>query len=120
MIHVFGIPPGSSSIHSYAHNGGVPLLLVEDEVRVAGFIAEGLQEQSYQVDIATDGEQAMYLAAVKRYEAAIVDVLLPKKRRSLMFCYPRRMGALFAESCSEVVPQRQSSYRLHWIRLTTE
>src|SRR5262250_2140870 len=79
MIHVFGIPPGSSSIPSYAHNGGVPLLLVEDEVRVAGFIAEGLQEQSYQVDIATDGEQAMYLAAVKRYEAAIVDVLLPKK-----------------------------------------
>jgi len=52
---------------------------VEDEARVAGFIAKGLREQSYQVDIAADGEQAMYLAAVNHYDTVIVDVLLPKK-----------------------------------------
>jgi two-component system copper resistance phosphate regulon response regulator CusR len=52
---------------------------VEDEARVAGFIAKGLREHSYQVDIAADGEQAMDLAAVNRYDAVIVDVLLPKK-----------------------------------------
>jgi two-component system copper resistance phosphate regulon response regulator CusR len=37
----------------------VRVLLVEDESRVAGFIARGLREQSYAVDIARDGEQAI-------------------------------------------------------------
>ena len=36
----------------------VRILLVEDESRVAGFIAKGLREQAYAVDIARDGEQA--------------------------------------------------------------
>ena len=73
--------PAGFIVHSFicAHNGGVPLLVVEDEARVAGFIVKGLREQSYQVDIAADGEQAIYLAAVNRYDAVIVDVLLPKK-----------------------------------------
>jgi two-component system copper resistance phosphate regulon response regulator CusR len=73
--------PGGFIVHSFisAHNEGVPLLLVEDEARVAAFIAKGLREQSYVVDIAADGEQAMYLAAVNRYDAVIVDVLLPEK-----------------------------------------
>jgi len=46
---------------------------------VAAFIAKGLREQSYAVDIAGDGEQALYLAAVNQYDVVILDVLLPKK-----------------------------------------
>jgi two-component system copper resistance phosphate regulon response regulator CusR len=57
----------------------VRVLLVEDEARVAGFLAKGLREQSYAVDIAGDGEQALYLAAVNPYDVVILDVLLPKK-----------------------------------------
>ena len=38
----------------------VRILLVEDEIRVAGFIAKGLREQSYAVDVAADGERASY------------------------------------------------------------
>ena len=38
------------------------ILLVEDESRVAGFIAKGLREQTYAVDIATNGEEALYQA----------------------------------------------------------
>ncbi|HEV3197466.1 MAG TPA: response regulator transcription factor [Bryobacteraceae bacterium] len=57
----------------------VRILLVEDESRVAGFIAKGLREQAYAVDIARDGEQALYYAAVNEYDLIILDVLLPVK-----------------------------------------
>ena len=55
------------------------ILLVEDEARVAGFIAAGLREHAYAVDIATDGEQALYQASVNDYDLVILDVLLPVK-----------------------------------------
>jgi two-component system, OmpR family, copper resistance phosphate regulon response regulator CusR len=54
------------------------LLLVEDEPRVARFIAKGLRERSYAVDTASDGEQALYLSAVNEYDLIILDVMLPK------------------------------------------
>jgi len=57
----------------------VRILLVEDESRVAGFIAKGLREQSYAVDISSDGEQALYQAAVNQYDIVILDVMLPLK-----------------------------------------
>jgi two-component system copper resistance phosphate regulon response regulator CusR len=57
----------------------VRILLVEDEARVAGFIAKGLREQAYAVDIAGDGEQALYQAAVNQYDIVILDVMLPVK-----------------------------------------
>lgn len=55
------------------------VLLVEDENRVAGFIAKGLREQSYAVDVAADGERALYQAAVNTYDLVILDVMLPVK-----------------------------------------
>ena len=55
------------------------VLLVEDEARVARFMARGLREQAYAVDLATDGEDALYQAAVNTYDAIILDVMLPKK-----------------------------------------
>jgi two-component system copper resistance phosphate regulon response regulator CusR len=57
----------------------VRILLVEDESRVAGFIAKGLREQAYAVDIAGDGEQALYHAAVNQYDIVILDIMLPLK-----------------------------------------
>ena len=57
----------------------VRILLVEDESRVAGFIAKGLREQTYAVDIARDGERALYYAAVNDYDLVILDVMLPIK-----------------------------------------
>jgi len=55
----------------------VRILLVEDESRVAAFIARGLREQAYAVDLALDGEQALYLASVNDYDLIILDVMLP-------------------------------------------
>src|SRR5713226_1244798 len=55
------------------------VLLVEDEPRVAGFIAKGLLEQTYAVDVARDGEEALYYAAENQYDLVILDVMLPVK-----------------------------------------
>ena len=71
-------PPVVGSV-KFHHNSYVRILLVEDEARVAGFIARGLREQSYAVDIAPDGEQALYQAAVNQYDLVILDVMLPIK-----------------------------------------
>lgn len=54
-------------------------MLLEDEPEMAGFIARGLREQSYAVDVAADGEQALYLAEINSYDLAIFDVRLPVK-----------------------------------------
>lgn len=55
------------------------ILLVEDEARVAGFIARGLREQTYAVDVARNGEEALYQAGVNQYDLVVLDVMLPLK-----------------------------------------
>jgi two-component system copper resistance phosphate regulon response regulator CusR len=54
------------------------VLLVEDEPRAAEMLAKGLREQAYAVDVAADGEAAVYQAATTDYDAVILDVMLPK------------------------------------------
>jgi two-component system copper resistance phosphate regulon response regulator CusR len=55
------------------------ILLVEDEPRMVNVIAKGLREQSYAVDVAGDGEAALYQASINDYDVIILDVLLPKQ-----------------------------------------
>jgi two-component system copper resistance phosphate regulon response regulator CusR len=55
------------------------ILLVEDEPDAASILAKGLREQTYAVDIASDGEQADFKAAVNHYDLIILDVMLPRK-----------------------------------------
>jgi two-component system, OmpR family, copper resistance phosphate regulon response regulator CusR len=67
-----------SSVNPH-YKGSVRILLVEDEERVAGFVGRGLRENAYAVDIAGDGEQALYMASINRYDLVILDVMLPRK-----------------------------------------
>jgi two-component system copper resistance phosphate regulon response regulator CusR len=53
------------------------LLLVEDDPRIARFVAKGLREQSYAVDVVGSGEEALYQAAINTYDLAILDVMIP-------------------------------------------
>jgi two-component system, OmpR family, copper resistance phosphate regulon response regulator CusR len=55
------------------------ILLIEDEKKTAAFLAKGLREGGFTVDIAGDGETGLELALATRYELLIVDVMLPKK-----------------------------------------
>src|ERR1700731_847616 len=53
------------------------LLLVEDDARIARFVAKGLREQAYAVDVANTGDDALYQAAINTYDLVILDVMLP-------------------------------------------
>jgi DNA-binding response OmpR family regulator len=55
------------------------ILLVEDEPRMANVIAKGLREQTYAVDVAEDGEAALYQTSINDYDVLVLDVLLPKR-----------------------------------------
>src|SRR3954469_17153755 len=55
------------------------ILLVEDEPGAAHMLAKGLREQSYAVDVATDGEAAIFQAGTTDYDAVVLDVMLPKQ-----------------------------------------
>lgn len=53
------------------------VLLVEDDPRIARFISQALREQSYAVDSAADGGDALYKASINDYDAVILDVMIP-------------------------------------------
>ena len=55
------------------------ILLVEDEPSAALMLAKGLREQAYAVDVAADGEAALYQASINDYDLVILDVMLPLK-----------------------------------------
>ena len=55
------------------------ILLVEDDIKIASFIVEGLREAGFAVDQATDGEDGLHLGLSGSYDAAIVDIMLPKR-----------------------------------------
>ena len=55
------------------------ILLVEDEERIASFVARGLKEARYVVDVAKDGEKGQFMAEVNEYDLVILDIMLPGK-----------------------------------------
>ena len=54
------------------------ILIVEDEKKVAAFIKKGLEEETYAVDIAPDGEEGFHLGEQNQYDLIILDLMLPK------------------------------------------
>lgn len=54
------------------------ILLIEDDPRTASFIIKGLRQEGFAVDHAEDGEQGLYMAKENPFDAAIVDIMLPK------------------------------------------
>ncbi|TMG82566.1 MAG: response regulator transcription factor, partial [Betaproteobacteria bacterium] len=54
------------------------VLLVEDEPQAAQVLAKGLREQAYAVDIAADGDTALFQAGTTDYDALILDLMLPR------------------------------------------
>jgi response regulator RpfG family c-di-GMP phosphodiesterase len=46
------------------------VLVVEDDIKIASFVANGLREAGFSVDTTADGEQALHLALLVPYNAA--------------------------------------------------
>ena len=55
------------------------LLFVEDDPRLARVVTRGLQEQSYAVDVVSDGNEALYQVEINDYDLVILDVMIPGK-----------------------------------------
>lgn len=53
------------------------ILLVEDDESIAGFLKRGLEAESFVVDLASDGEQAIELCRDFEYPLILLDVMLP-------------------------------------------
>jgi len=54
------------------------ILVVEDDDQIASFVTKGLKQSGYAVDHCVDGEEALTLATTTPYDAAVVDIQLPK------------------------------------------
>lgn len=54
------------------------ILVVEDDRKIASFVVNGLKQSGYAVDHCPDGEEALAKAQTIAYDAAVVDVMLPK------------------------------------------
>ena len=54
------------------------ILVVEDDSKIASFVANGLKQNGYAVDCAKDGEEGLDLATSVSYDAAVLDLMLPR------------------------------------------
>ena len=57
---------------------GMRILVVEDDKKIASFVVNGLKQSGYAVDQAADGEEGLLKAQTVAYDAAVVDLMLPK------------------------------------------
>jgi two-component system OmpR family response regulator len=54
------------------------VLVVEDDKKIASFVTRGLKEAGFAVDHADNGEDALHMALSEPYDAAVMDIMLPK------------------------------------------
>jgi DNA-binding response OmpR family regulator len=54
------------------------ILIVEDEIGIANFLQQGLEEEGYTVLVANDGEKGLELALTQKINIILLDWMLPK------------------------------------------
>ncbi|MEO7206308.1 MAG: response regulator transcription factor [Steroidobacteraceae bacterium] len=54
------------------------ILVVEDDDKIASFVVNGLKQSGFAVDRAADGEEGLSLFQSAKYDAAMLDIMLPK------------------------------------------
>ena len=59
------------------------VLVVEDSVKMAALVRRGLEEAGYAVDVADDGEEAVWLGGENPYDAIVLDVMLGQSATAL-------------------------------------
>jgi len=57
----------------------VRLLLIEDDPKIASFVANGFRQGGFAVDALSNGDDGLYMALTEGYDIAIIDVMLPGK-----------------------------------------
>jgi two-component system OmpR family response regulator len=54
------------------------VLVVEDDKKIASFVVNGLKQSGFAVDHCADGEEGLAMSQTIAYDAAVVDLMLPK------------------------------------------
>lgn len=54
------------------------VLVVDDDEKILSFIVNGLRQQGYSIDVGRDGEEAFDLLFSRTYDAAVLDIMMPK------------------------------------------
>jgi len=54
------------------------VLVVEDDKKIASFVVNGLKQSGFAVDHCPDGEEGLFMARNTAYDAAVIDIMLPK------------------------------------------
>jgi two-component system OmpR family response regulator len=80
---------------SWEHNELMRALVIEDEVKMAALIRRGLVEEGYAADVATTGEEALWMARATPYDAIVLDVMLPG-RNGFDVCRELRQGGVWS------------------------
>ena len=75
-------------------DGRVRVLVVEDDSSIAAFVAGGLRQEGYAVDLADNGVDGLELARANPYDAAVVDVMLPRLDGLSLVTALRRAGTM--------------------------
>jgi two-component system OmpR family response regulator len=70
-------------------------LVVEDEAKMAALIRRGLVEEGYAADIASTGEEALWMARATPYDAIVLDLMLPG-RDGLSVCRELREAGVWS------------------------
>jgi two-component system OmpR family response regulator len=55
------------------------VLVVEDDKKIASFVVNGLKQSGFAVDHRSDGEEGLFMARNTPYDAAVIDIMLPKR-----------------------------------------
>ncbi|MBI5039572.1 MAG: response regulator transcription factor [Nitrospirae bacterium] len=69
------------------------ILIVEDDKQTALFISKGLRQEGFAVDLASDGEDGLHFAVTEPYDAAVIDIMLPKLDGLALIAEMRRNGS---------------------------
>jgi len=82
------------------------LLLVEDQVMAAEYLAKGLAENDFVVDVAHDGVEGLHYLLANEYDLAILDVMLPAMNGWTMLEQARQAGkmtpVMFLTACDDI------------------
>jgi len=55
------------------------ILIIEDDEKIIKFLKKGLEEESYTIDYALNGDEGIYLATVNEYDLILLDIMIPIK-----------------------------------------
>ena len=72
------LPLSLASMEASTMLTAMRILVVEDDKKIASFVVNGLKQSGYAVDHCADGEDGLICAQTIAYDAAVVDLMLPK------------------------------------------